>query len=394
MRKLSADVVYPVIGKPIENGVLILDDDGKIQEVTTREQYSEDELEIHAGVLVPGFVNTHCHLELSHMKGKVDTGTGLIPFISNVVKHREVPEEEIADAIARADEEMYAGGIVAVGDISNKTDTFAQKLKSKMRYYTFVELFDFLQDENAEQTFEQYREVYESLEVAPHLQKSMVPHAPYSVSTTLFRKINAVNGVGNKTVSIHNQETVAENDFFLTKTGGFVGFYAGFGISLDQFEASRRPSIHYALTNMNPTCRTLFVHNTMSTAKDIKFAHNWSNNVFWATCPNANLYIENRLPDYRVFVDNNAKMTIGTDSLTSNWQLSIIEEMKTILKYQSFLSFETVLEWATINGALALGYSKELGSFTVGKKPGVNLLTRKEGAQQFSIQDARVVKLA
>jgi cytosine/adenosine deaminase-related metal-dependent hydrolase len=93
--------------------------------------------------------------------------------------------------------------------------------------------------------------------------------------------------------------------------------------------------------------------------------------VFWATCPNANLYIENRLPEYRRFTEARAQVCIGTDSLTSNWQLNILEEMKTILRYQSYLDFETVLQWATINGAKALGFDNELGSIEAGKTPGL-----------------------
>lgn len=64
-------------------------------------------------------------------------------------------------------------------------------------------------------------------------------------------------------------------------------------------------------------------------------------------------------------------MTIGTDSLTSNWQLSVLEEMKTIAKYQSYVPFETLLQWATLNGAMALGMHDLLGSLEEGKSPGV-----------------------
>ena len=97
-------------------------------------------------------------------------------------------------------------------------------------------------------------------------------------------------------------------------------------------------------------------------------------NTFWATCPNANLYIENQLPNYQTFLDAGATVTIGTDSLTSNWQLSVLEEMKTISKYQSYVDFETLLKWATLNGAKALGFERTLGSLKVGKTPGINLI--------------------
>ena len=379
MRKISADYIFPVSEAPIKNGVVVIDESGKILSVEERGNHDPSSLEIHNGVIVPGFINTHCHLELSHMKGLVDTGTSLLPFITNVVKFRDFPPEEILNAIDKADQEMYDNGIVAVGDISNKADTFGRKKESPIRYYTFVEMFDFLQNGNAQATFDQYKSVYDQREVDSLKNRfNSVPHAPYTVSEKLFELINELNPE-DCTVSIHNQETPPEDELFKTKTGGFLDFYESFGIPLDQFEATGKGSIYYALKHMNPNCRTLFVHNTLTTKEDIQSAQSWSEKIFWATCPNANLYIENRLPNYQNFIDTNAKLTIGTDSLTSNWQLSIIEEMKAIAKYQSYVSFETMLRWATLNGAEALGFEDELGSIEKGKKPGLNLLNLSAG---------------
>lgn len=389
MRKISADFLFPVSSAPIAQGVIILNDSGQVEAIDERKNHDPASLEIHTGVLIPGLVNTHCHLELSHMKGKVDTGTGLIPFITGVVSFRDVAQEEILDAIAKADQEMYDAGIVAVGDICNKLDTAAQKDRSQLNYYSFVEMFDFIQEDNAASTYEQYIEVFEGQSTAHGNQKSCVPHAPYTVSKNLFALINNTNP-DHCTVSIHNQETPDENELFLSKTGGFVEFYKSFGIPLDRFQANKKPSIQYALENMNPACRTLFVHNTMSTPEDIQAAHQWSDHVYWATCPNANLYIENRLPNYKYFIDNQAKMTIGTDSLTSNWQLSVLEEMKTIARYQSYVDFETLLHWATLNGAEALGYEATLGSLEVGKTPGLNLI---QGlGEGFKLQSATSIQ--
>lgn len=389
MRKFSADLVYPVSGKPILNGVVITDDAGKVLAIERRDQHDSTGLEIYKGAIVPGFINTHCHLELSHMKGVAPTGTGLLPFLNTVVSLRNFDEETILAAIEAADREMYEAGIVAVGDISNKADTAPAKSKSKIRYYTFVEMFDFIQESLAGQTFENYYRVFEQQSDVNGNRKSCVPHAPYTVSKSLFQKINAVNPEGC-TVSIHNQETAHENNFFLSKTGGFIDFYKNFNFPLDAFSPSGKTSVHYALEQMNPDCRTLFVHNTMSDEADIAAAQNWSDKTFWATCPNANLYIENRLPDYRHFQNQNAKMTIGTDSLTSNWQLSILEEMKTILRFQSYLDFETVLTWATLNGAQALGFEDQLGSIETGKTPGLVLLENLDEAGR--LQSATTAK--
>ena len=372
MRKFTADCIYQVSKPPLKNGVIITDDAGKILDVDVRENHNPADVEFHKGIIVPGFINTHCHLELSHMLGKVQTGTTLIPFITNVVTKRQATPQIIQKAIENAEKQMLKEGIVAVGDISNTSDTFAQKNKGNLYYHTFVEMFDFLQDENAESEFGKYKHIFDFAKPTNKHKVSMVPHAPYSVSESLFSKINAENESENITVSIHNQETQPEQDLFLHGTGAFYDFYGAFGISLDKFKVPKTTAIHYALAHLNPKVRNLFVHNTLTSRADIAAAQKWSEQVYWATCPNANLYIENRLPNYQNFLDENARLTIGTDSLTSNWQLSVLEEMKTIARFQSYLPFTMLLEWATLNGAKALGFDATLGSIDVGKTPGLN----------------------
>ena len=392
MRKFSAEKIFPGSAPPIDNGVVITDDNGKILNIESRDCHDPATLEILPGVLIPGFINTHCHLELSHMKGLVDTGTGLLHFIKGVVTRRNAPPEIIAAAIDQAEQDMLAGGIVAVGDISNVPDSFEVKAKGRLRYYTFVEAFDFLRDSGSEKTLEGARVVYDQLALPGGHARAIVPHAPYTVSKSLFQRINDFNPASGTTVSIHSQETPPENELFQYKTGGFLPFYEKFGNLLEDFQATGRSSIFYILENLNPQVRNLLVHNTLSTREEIRAAHAWSNQVFWATCPNANLYIENRLPDYQAFLDTGARVTIGTDSLASNWQLSVLEEMKTIARLQSYVPFETLLQWATLNGAQALGFNDTLGSLEPGKTPGILCLEGLNAEGRLG-EDARVTRL-
>lgn len=383
-RKISADTIFPVTDAPIANGVVVIDEHGKIAKISTRDQFDAAELEIYNGAIVPGFINAHCHLELSHLKGIAQTGTGLIDFISQVIKNRNHSQDIIQDAIQREEKNMLDSGIVAVGDISNTTDTFKQKEEENLYYYTFVEYFDLFQEANTHNIIQQYDAVFDALTETPQNKKSKVPHAPYSVSRKLFNILahhcqrreahsEKEDFAAIKTISIHNQETSPENELFFNKSGDFMSFYKNIGLGTDDIPALGKPSIYYALEYLKKENRNLFVHNTLTTAEDISAAHQClgSEQVFWATCPNANLYIENNLPCYKRFLDTGAQVCIGTDSLTSNWQLNILEEMKTILKYQSYLDVETVLQWATINGAKALGFDNKLGSIEVGKTPGL-----------------------
>lgn len=385
MRKFSADHIYPVSSPSLEQGVVITDDEGVILAIESREQHDPATLEMFPGVLIPGFVNTHCHLELSHMKGLMDTGIGLLEFIKGVVTRRQAPPEVIASAIERAEQDMLAAGIVAVGDISNVADSFPVKSKGRMRYYTFVEVLDFLRNSGSEKAMENALTVYRQVHPAPGSAASVVPHAPYTVSAALLEKIRAFNPSAGISVSVHNQETAAENEFFQYKTGAFLPFYAGFGNNLEEFTATGHNSIFYEMKGLEAQNRNIFVHNTFTTSEEISMAQAWGEQVYWATCPNANLFIENRLPDYRIFLENKARVTIGTDSLASNWQLSILEEMKTIARYQSYVPFETMLQWATLHGAQALGFDDTMGSLEPGKKPGILCLEGLEPGERLGV---------
>ena len=375
VRRIKADLIFPVASEPIENGIFVVGQtSGIIHDILRNAGNDLAFDEYHKGALVPGLVNAHCHLELSHMKGVVPTGTQLIPFITAIVQKRDATQAQIQKAIVAADIEMYRNGIVAVGDISNTANTLQRKNKSKIKYHTFLEMFDFLQDAGAEAAFANYKAVLDGFVVKSGDKVTAVPHAPYSVSARLFQLINAENQHRTGSVSIHNQETLPENELFLHKTGDFVNFYKGFGITLDGFNATRANAIHHVIEHLDKHKNTLFVHNTISTEADIEAAHTAFQHCFWVSCPNANLYIENALPAYQRFTQQNATVCLGTDSLSSNWGLSILEEMKTISKYHSSLSFETLLQWATLNGAKALGYEKEFGTLEIGKAPGINLI--------------------
>jgi cytosine/adenosine deaminase-related metal-dependent hydrolase len=266
---------------------------------------------------------------------------------------------------------------VAVGDISNKTDSIPVKEKSRMAYCTFVEFFDLMSPALTENSYEQYRSVWEQFPENNRMRKSAVPHAPYSVTPGLFNRLNALQRSGD-TISIHNQETPAESDMFFRGSGDFYAFYKDIGIDFSHFKSTGQSSLQYAMQHMQADKRSLFVHNTLTTQEDIRQAQAWNEQVYWATCSNANLYIENRMPDYSAFLETGARVCIGTDSLTSNWQLSVWEEVRTILKYQSYVPFETALKWATLHGAQALGMETELGSLEVGKKPGLVLLSHND----------------
>ncbi|MCO4293135.1 amidohydrolase family protein [Solitalea sp. MAHUQ-68] len=368
MRKISADWIFTLSLPPIKNGVVVIDDMGKVLDVLSSKDGLEN-VEVVSGVICPGFINAHCHLELSHLKGKLPQKTGLVDFIRNVQQFRNASEEEVLNAIEIAENEMVANGIVGVGDISNTANTFNQKAKHRLNYHTFIEVFGF----NPDNAGIIYHKAEQLLQVAPQTA-SITPHAPYSVSAKLFSLIDQ-----SSLLSIHNQETIHENAFYKDKSGDFLKLYEGFNLDLSFFQPHGNNSIKTYLEWMGES-KKLLVHNTYTDSNDVDFAESISYN-FWCLCPNANLYIENKLPDVSMLINKGVKMVLGTDSLASNFQLSILEEMKTISLHFSSVDLEQLLKWACRNGAEFFGWS-ELGRIERDKSPGLNLI---EG---FSIDES------
>ncbi|HEY9122857.1 MAG TPA: amidohydrolase family protein [Bacteroidales bacterium] len=388
MRKVAANYVFPVSSAPIRNGIVTFNDEGIITEIKDNggALMEAQGIEFYNGILVPGFVNCHCHLELSHLHKKISHGNGLMTFINELVSIRNVDIRDIKHCISVADSQMYSEGIVAVGDISNTSDSITAKMASKIKYHTFIELFDlYFKDvgeliANGALLQKQYEEL--------GLSSSIVPHAPYSVSPELFVNIASFHKKG-LLYSIHNQETTDEDLMFLEGKG--VLFDMINKMPNSRFLPTGKASLPSYFDYLPNESKVLLVHNTFSRAEHIQLLKN--KDITLVLCPNANRYIENRLPDIPMFVKEGIKLALGTDSLASNYKLSILEEMKTIVASFPDISFEEVLQWGTLNGAKALGLEADFGSFEVGKKPGINLICNFDFQKMTIDKDSFIKKL-
>ena len=370
MRRFSADYIFTLEGEPIQNGIVVTDDFGKILAVTQEKALLDPNIERFNGVIVPGFINVHCHLELSHLHQKIKKGTGLIPFIKDVISNRREDDEKVIDAMKKADEQMFQNGIVAVGDIANQSISASVKEKSKIKYHTFIEMLSF-DPAKAETTIAQ------ALKLQTHFQNnsSITPHAPYSLSKELLKNLTKFCKKVNNPISIHNQESEEENYLYKYKDGPFMEFFKELNINVDGFKAQSKNSLQTIIPFLPENQQILLVHNTYSSLKDIYFTKRFEREISWCFCPNANLYIENKLPTFEFFKHTDYPITIGTDSLASNDQLCLLSEMNVLQKNIDYLSFTELLKWATINGAKFLGFENDLGTITIGKTPGLNLIS-------------------
>ncbi|MFM2338911.1 MAG: hypothetical protein RL115_2104 [Bacteroidota bacterium] len=374
--------------------VLVTQADGTIEAIVPQAQAGDD-VRQYDGILIPGLINAHCHLELSHLKNVIPPHTGLIEFLCSVVTMREAspktslegetyedPAVKKMNAIIAAEKEMFDNGIVAVGDIGNTADTAVIKSRSGIRWQNFVEVLSFT-DEKAEANMLQYKEVLNKMiddrwadgdRTSTNRQRSsLVPHAPYSISPKTFQFIN--EATKNQIISIHNQEHPAEDELYKTGGGDYLKLFKIFGIEQSPFPVTGKSSIRSVLPYFNNGQTIFLIHNTYMPEEDIVWANEYAAinglKLVYCFCINANLYIENKVPPIDLFIKHNCHIVLGTDSYSSNWQLSIAKEIAAIKKHFPHIADETILQWATTNGAKALQWDSVLGTFEKGKRPGV-----------------------
>ena len=377
MNYYAADVVFPVAGPAIKKGVVAMDDDGVVKGVFNPGEIDETLIEQYKGALIPGFINAHCHLELSHLLGVVPRSTGLPTFLSTVINERGNHEMKLEEAIEEADKLMYENGIQAVGDHVNSAVTAKIKETSPIKYHTFVEVMATTKEDVVTR-------IDNAKEIEFHFDykhSSITPHAPYSCSKFLFKTLKRAISEDN-IISIHNQESDEENKLFRYKEGEFLDFFEKMDVVMEDFRAQARNSIQSYLPYIPANNKLILVHNTYTSIKDLDFVDRMGRSVYFCLCPKANLYIEDRIPKINNFILGGHDIVIGTDSFASNDTLDILEELKVIHQEYPELDFNETIKWATLNGAKALNLDSELGSLEVGKRPGLLLL---EGMDTFKL---------
>lgn len=371
MKRLSAQYILTNSGPPLKRAVITATDEGRILSVedTGGSLVESHSVEFYNGIIIPGFVNCHCHLELSHMRGAIPRERGLADFILNIRNLRESNDSEILNASSEADKEMQREGIVLCADICNTPDTFNMKKYSKIHYLNLLEVFG-IDPTKASRRFE---EVLRLSEIAEEygIPFNVVPHSVYAVSLPLLRLIKE-NTQHNKITSIHFLETENEKKFLSTHDGILADSYRSNGLLNGQPET---PSNHInaILEEITPSGNLILVHNTF-VDREIINGLKQRKNIFWCLCPESNIYIENSMAPADLLFSEGCELVIGTDSLASNGKLSILSELKRLqLNFPSFV-IEDLIRWATINGAKALGEEDNFGKIVPGMKPGLLLL--------------------
>lgn len=360
MRRIASH--YALINGALQRDIVIeLDDNGVILNVLHATSLdSMSSVEFYPGILIPGMVNAHCHLELSYLRGEIAEHSGFAGFARAIgqVRNNFTAEERI-HAASVADARMWAEGVEAVADIANDELIMEIKERSNIEYHTMFEHFGLTNTSTTETQALALR----------HNDSSATPHSTYSLQDAPFKQLCKGEGL----LSIHLLESDDESELY--RGGGSLwAWYERMGWECD-FLGYGSPARR--VVQSTPRDRAmLLVHATRATKEDVELIESHTHSATWVLCPESNRYISRLTPPVAMLRDMGARIAVGTDSLASARSLSMIDNLRQLGNIAP-TPLNELLTLATLNGAVALGIDAEKGSFEVGKRPGVVVI---EGA--------------
>jgi cytosine/adenosine deaminase-related metal-dependent hydrolase len=357
MRRIASH--YALINGALERGIVVeVDDHGTITRVSRHDTIDNlASVEFYPGILIPGMVNAHSHLELSYLRGAIAEGTGFAGFAREIGRVRgNYTLEERLHAASVADSEMWYEGVEAVMDIANDDLVMPIKESSKIEYHTLFEAFGLMA-----QSCDTQRAM-----ASKYSHADVTTHSTYSLQDALFRDIA---NEGKESLSVHLLESEDEIALY-NKKGSLWEWYERMGWECD-FLHYGHPAKRIA-ESVPAARRTLLVHGCKSTAEDISLLdRHFDTQPAWVLCPESNRYISGITPPVSLYREMGAQIAIGTDSLASARHLSMVENMRLL----GDVPLAELLTYATLNGAKALGIAERKGSIKVGKQPGLAVIS-------------------
>lgn len=294
-------------------------------------------------LLLPGLVNAHVHLDLTHI-GPQPYGGDFIEWVKMVMGVRTSDPRQIQQTIHDGAQLGAAAGVLTVGDIGSRSlDGLG------LRGVGFIEVIG-------------HHDAAVNFDGATGVQ----PHAPYSTGPGVYRQA-ASSGLP---VSTHLAETPAELEFVAQGTGPFRELLQRLGKWRDDLAAGYRDGLHPVdwLARVAGDVRWLCAHcNYVDEAHIQTMAQRgWS----VAYCPRASDYFQHKHHRYRDMLAAGVNVCLGTDSIICHGTLSILDEMRHLYQRDA-TDAQTLLKMATINGMTALRMRPREATFTPGARPGV-----------------------
>jgi cytosine/adenosine deaminase-related metal-dependent hydrolase len=360
---LTARWVFPVDGPPLERGVITIEED-RIAAVEPRGARAPD-VDLGDAAILPGLVNAHTHLDLTGMRGLAPPTPDFTAWLRQVIGHRRgrTPEQVQADIRAGIAESLRCGTAL-MGDIAAGGLSWPALAQAPLRAVVFYELLG-LPPGRAEQAWAAAEDWLPAHPSTVTCRPGLSPHAPYSVSDWLFSRAAAAAARLSLPLATHLAETAAECELLTDHRGPLVDFLAELGVWAPDclVTSPEEVALMYDGYAPDPHVPRLYVHGNYL---DLALSHLVSRGTI-VYCPRTHAAFGHPPHPFRDFLARGVRVALGTDSLASNPDLSLLEEARFLHRRYPDVPGDVVLRMATLSGAEALGWANETGSLTPGK---------------------------
>lgn len=362
MLRIRAGTVHPVTAPPIQDGAVLVDDAGRIAAVGPARAIAAasgvETVEFPDAVLVPGFVNLHTHLELTHLAGH-NAETEFPSWIKRIRELKDAtPPEAFLAAAEQGLRDCWRFGVTCVAETGSTGATIETLARLGGRGAVYHEVFGPDPARAAESLSQLDRDI-RRLRVfeGPRVRLGASPHAPYTVSETLYRGVAGYARQQGLTLAVHLAESPAETLLVQAGDGPFAEALRNRGITVEPRHTT--PTRYLArLGVLRPG--TLAIHCVQLDADDIAALRASGASV--AHCPRSNRAHGHGTAPLTALREAGVPVGIGTDSAVSVPDLDLWAECAA-----AGLSGEAALRILTLDGARALGWDQEIGSLEVGK---------------------------
>jgi cytosine/adenosine deaminase-related metal-dependent hydrolase len=376
MRAVHADALVRGDADILHDAAVIVDAHGEVADVGPAAEvlprHAGLEVERVRGVVMPGLVNAHTHLELSALRGRAPGGAGFVPWVEHMIGVRaELRPEEDASAIAAAVAELDASGTVAVGEVTNTLAADPVLAGRGFVGCVFHEVFGVEREPLERRVAALPRMLEEQLGAWPSAELAYAPspHTLYTTHADVVRRLVAEARERGARVSLHVAEHASERRFLERGDGPVADWYASrLKLRRDLLEWPAQSPVAFAddLGALAP--HVLAVHLADARPDELERVALRGNPV--VVCPRSNLHIETRLPPLLAMRAAGLRPALGTDSLASNASLDVLAEARALADRFPTIPAAELLRMATWEGARALGRT-DVGRVTRGSRPGL-----------------------
>jgi cytosine/adenosine deaminase-related metal-dependent hydrolase len=368
LTRYRASWLVPIAGRPIRNGWVAIDG-GLITALGGPDDGCPAE-DLGSVAILPGLVNAHVHLELSHLRGLVPPADHFVTWIRNLVALRRgesaARDAEIVAGIAVGVAEAVRFGTALVGDISNTLLPFAVLAQSDLAAIVFYELIQF-KAPDAERFVGEACARIGRLAGNERLRASLAAHAPYSVAPSVFRAIRrAVDSKLVGPVSVHLSESREETEFIRTGDGAWRSFLQELGAWDPAWTPPAVSPVEFLDNSDFLDARVMAVHGVQMTSSDL--ARLARRGVTLVACPRSNAFTGAGRPPIADFYASGVSVAVGTDSLACTADLNLFAELAAMRALAPDVAAARLLDSATRQGARALGFEADYGTIAPGRR--------------------------